>query len=159
MSEDRKKLSNTAYGDIRGEDYIPFVPTSVAMPETTGYSIILGIILACLFAAANTYLGLKVGMTISAGIPGAIIATGILKGMFKRNNILEANVVASLAAMGESLAGGVIFILPALILWGLKLSVFTVIVVTIIGGLMGVFFITPLRRYLIVDLSRSNGSC
>ncbi len=151
MSEDRKKLSNTAYGDIRGEDYIPFVPTSVAMPETTGYSIILGVILACLFAAANTYLGLKVGMTISAGIPGAIIATGILKGMFKRNNILEANVVASLAAMGESLAGGVIFILPALILWGLKLSVFTVIVVTIIGGLMGVFFITPLRRYLIVE--------
>lgn len=151
MSKEGKKLSSTAYGDIRGEDYVPFVPTSIAMPETTGYSIILGIILACLFAAANTYLGLKVGLTISAGIPGAIIATGVLKGMFKRNNILEANVVASLAAMGESLAGGVIFILPALILWGLQLSIFTVITVTIIGGLMGVFFITPLRRYLIVE--------
>lgn len=151
MSKEGKKLSSTAYGDIRGEDYVPFVPTSMAMPETTGYSIILGIILACLFAAANTYLGLKVGLTISAGIPGAIIATGVLKGMFKRNNILEANVVASLAAMGESLAGGVIFILPALILWGLQLSIFTVITVTIIGGLMGVFFITPLRRYLIVE--------
>ena len=151
MSKERKKLSTTAYGDCRGEDYVPFVPTSMAMPETTGYSIILGIILACLFAAANTYLGLKVGMTISAGIPGAIIATGVLKGMFRRNNILEANVVASLAAMGESLAGGVIFILPALILWGLKLSIFTVIIVTIIGGVMGVFFITPLRRYLIVE--------
>lgn len=151
MNDDRKKLSSTAYGDCRGEDYVPFVPTSIAMPETTGYSIILGIILACLFAAANTYLGLKVGLTISAGIPGAIIATGILKGMFKRNNILEANMVASLAAMGESLAGGVIFILPALILWGLQLSVLTVIIVTIIGGVMGVFFITPLRRYLIVE--------
>lgn len=151
MSDERKKLSHTAYGDCKGEDYVPFVPTSMAMPETTGYSIILGIILACLFAAANTYLGLKVGLTISAGIPGAIIATGVLKGMFKRNNILEANMVASLAAMGESLAGGVIFILPALILWGLKLSVATVIIVTIIGGVMGVFFITPLRRYLIVE--------
>ncbi|MDD2495448.1 MAG: oligopeptide transporter, OPT family [Tissierellia bacterium] len=151
MSEERKKLSNTAYGNIKGEDYIPFVPTSMIIPETTGYSIILGIILACLFSAANTYLGLKVGLTISAGIPGAIIATGILKGVFKRNNILEANIVASLAAMGESLAGGVIFILPALILWKLQLSIFTVIIVTIIGGVMGVFFITPLRRYLIVE--------
>ncbi len=151
MNQERKKLSGTAYGDCKGEDYIPFVPISMAMPETTGYSIILGIILACLFAAANTYLGLKVGITISAGIPGAIIATGILKGMFKRNNILEANMVASLAAVGESIAGGVIFILPALILWGLKLSNLTVIIVTIIGGVMGVFFITPLRRYLIVE--------
>ncbi|MBD8047836.1 OPT family oligopeptide transporter [Clostridium faecium] len=151
MSEEKKKLSHTAYGECKGEEYVPFVPTSVAMPETTGYSIILGIILACLFAAANTYLGLKVGMTISAGIPGAIIATGVLKGMFRRNNILEANMVASLAAMGESLAGGVIFILPALILWGLNLSIITVVIVTIIGGLMGVFFITPLRRYLIVE--------
>lgn len=151
MSQEKRKLSQNAYGGCKGEEYVPFVPTSMAMPETTGYSIILGIILACLFAAANTYLGLKVGMTISAGIPGAIIATGVLKGMFKRNNILEANVVASLAAMGESLAGGVIFILPALILWGLKLSVLTVAIVTIIGGLMGVFFITPLRKYLIVE--------
>ena len=111
------------------------------MPETTGYSIILGIILACLFfAAANTYLGLKVGMTISAGIPGAIIATGVLKGMFRRNNILEANMVASLAAMGESLAGGVIFYFASINFMGIKLSISTVVIVTIIGGLMGVFF-------------------
>ena len=151
MSQGNRKLSQTAYGGCKGDDYVPFISTSVAMPEATGYSIILGVILACLFAAANTYLGLKVGMTISAGIPGAIIGTGVLKGMFRRNNILEANMVASLAAMGESLAGGVIFILPALILWGLKLSVITVAIVTIVGGLLGVFLITPLRRYLIVE--------
>ncbi|WP_346929461.1 OPT/YSL family transporter, partial [Clostridium sp.] len=151
MSQGKRKLSQNAYGGCKGEEYVPFVPTSMAMPETTGYSIILGIILACVFAAANTYLGLKVGMTISAGIPGAIIATGVLKGMFRRNNILEANMVASLAAMGESIAGGIIFILPALILWGLNLSILTVVIVTIIGGVMGVFFITPLRRYLIVE--------
>jgi len=151
MNQEKRKLSQSAYGGCKGEEYVPFIPTSMAMPETTGYSIILGIILACVFAAANTYLGLKVGMTISAGIPGAIIATGVLKGMFRRNNILEANMVASLAAMGESIAGGIIFILPALILWGLKLSILTVVIVTIIGGVMGVFFITPLRRYLIVE--------
>lgn len=151
MSELNKKLSSNAYGGIKGEDYIPFVPTSEVMPETTGYAIIIGIIFACVFAAANTYLGLKVGMTISAGIPGAILATGLLKGAFKRNSILEANMVASLAAMGESIAGGIIFILPALILLGFGLSIIQVVFVTVVGGIMGVFFITPLRRFLIVE--------
>lgn len=151
MSEINKKLSSNAYGGIKGEDYIPFVPTSEVMPETTGYAIIIGILFACVFAAANTYLGLKVGMTISAGIPGAILATGLLKGAFKRNSILEANMVASLAAMGESIAGGIIFILPALILLGFGLSVIQVGIVTVVGGIMGVFFITPLRRFLIVE--------
>jgi putative OPT family oligopeptide transporter len=149
--KNNKKLSVTAYGGIKGEDYVPFIPTSEVMPETTGYSIIMGILFACLFAAANTYLGLKVGITISAGIPGAILATGLLKGAFRRNNILEANMVASLSAMGESIAGGIIFVLPALILFGFGLSIAQVAIVTITGGIMGVFFITPLRRYLVVE--------
>ena len=145
------KLSRTAYGGCKGDDYIPFVPTSTVMPETTGYSIVFGVILACFFAAANTYLGLKVGLTISAGIPGAIIATGVLKGMFRRNNILEANMVASLAAMGESVAAGIIFVLPALILCNFGLSITIVVVVSLIGEVMGIFLVTPLRRYLIVE--------
>jgi len=151
VEKNKKKLSVTAYGGIKGEDYIPFIPTTEVMPEITGYSIITGILFACLFAAANTYLGLKVGITISAGIPGAILATGLLKGVFRRNNILEANVVASLSAMGESIAGGIIFVLPALILFGFGLSILQVAIVTITGGIMGVFFITPLRRYLVVE--------
>ncbi|KAF0092022.1 MAG: oligopeptide transporter OPT family [Fusobacteria bacterium] len=145
------KLSKSAYSGTAGKDYVPYIPTTEAMPEMTGYSIIIGVIFALIFAAANTYLGLKVGLTISAGIPGAILATGLLKGLFRRNNILEANMVASLAAMGESIAGGIIFVLPALLLLGFGLSIFTVIIVTIIGGLMGVFFVTPIRRYLIVE--------
>lgn len=145
------KLSKSAYSGTSGNDYVPYVPITEAMPEMTGYSIIIGVLFAIIFAAANTYLGLKVGLTISAGIPGAILATGLLKGLFKRNNILEANMVASLAAMGESIAGGIIFVLPALILLGFGLSILTVIIVTIIGGLMGVFFVTPIRRYLIVE--------
>jgi putative OPT family oligopeptide transporter len=146
-----KDLSSNAYGGIKGENYIPFIPTTEVMPETTGYSIIIGILFACLFAAANTYLGLKVGMTISAGIPGAILATGLLKAVFKRNSILEANMIASLAAMGESIAGGIIFVLPALILLGFGLSIIQVAIVTVVGGVMGVFFITPLRRFLVVE--------
>lgn len=151
MIENNKKLSATAYGGISGADYIPFIPTTEVMPETTVYSIVIGILFACIFAAANTYLGLKVGMTISAGIPGAILATGLLKGAFKRNSILEANMIASLAAMGESIAGGIIFVLPALILLGFGLSIMQVAIVTVVGGIMGVFFITPLRRFLIVE--------
>lgn len=151
MANDPKKLSREAYGGIKGEDYIPFVPTSEVIPESTGYSIFFGILFAIIFAAANTYLGLKVGLTISAGIPGAILATGLLKSIFRRNSILEANYVASLAAVGESIAGGIIFVLPAIILIGLNLSITTVVLVTIIGGLMGVYFVTPVRRYLIVQ--------
>lgn len=151
LNKEARKLSKDAYGGIKGEDYIPFIPSTVVMPEMTGYSIILGILFAVLFAAANTYLGLKVGLTISAGIPGAILATGLFKAIFKRNNILEANFTASLAAVGESIAGGIIFILPALILFGMGLSMLTVIIVTIVGGFMGCYFITPVRKYLIVE--------
>ena len=149
--EKSKKLSHTAYGGIKGEDYLPFIPASQAMPEITAISLIIGMIFAMIFAAANTYLGLKVGLTISAGIPGAILATGLLKGLFKRNNILEANMISAIAAMGESLAGGIIFILPAIILWGMELKLSTIIVVTLLGGLLGVFFVSPLRRFLIVE--------
>ena len=151
MTVKTKGLSKQAYGGCDGNAYVPYVPTTEVMPELTGYSIIIGVLFAIIFAAANTYLGLKVGITISAGSPGAILATGLLKGLFRRNNILEANMVASLSAMGESIAGGIIFVLPALLLLGFGLSVTTIVIVTIIGGLMGVFFITPVRRYLIVE--------
>ncbi|GAA0069664.1 oligopeptide transporter, OPT family [Clostridium sardiniense] len=151
MAQEKKKLSSTAYGGCTGDEYIPFVPTSDVMPETTGYSIIVGIIIACVFAAANAYLGLKVGMTIASAIPGAILAVGILKGSFKRNSILEANLACSLSGMGEAAAGCSVFVLPALILAGFNISLLTIILIIVVGASMGVFFITPLRRYLIVE--------
>ncbi len=151
MPNESKRLDKQAYGGVKGEDYTPFIPSTEAMPEATSYSIVMGVIFAVIFAAANTYLGLKVGLTISAGIPGAILATGFLKTLFKRNSILEANYVASLAAVGESIAGGIIFVLPAIILIGFNLSITTVALVTVIGGIMGVYFIIPVRKYLIVQ--------
>lgn len=150
MSE-KKGLSHGAYGGINGNDYSPYIPVTQAMPEMTIVSILLGCIFAIIFGAANTYLGLKVGMTIAAGIPAAVLATGLLKGIFKRNNILESNLIQSMAAMGESLAGGLIFILPAVILLGMELKITTVIIVSILGGLLGIFFVVPLRKYLIVE--------
>jgi putative OPT family oligopeptide transporter len=148
---EHKGLSHSAYGGIKGEDYVPYIPASQAMPELTVISIIIGCALAALFAAANTYLALKVGMTIAAGIPAAILGTGLLKIIFKRSNILEANLISGVAAMGESLAGGIVFTLPAIIIWGKELSFMTIFTVTILGGLLGIFFVVPLRRYLAIE--------
>ena len=150
MAENRG-LSAGAYGGVSGDDYVPYVPVNKAMPEMTVLSILIGIIFAIVFGAANTYLGLKVGMTIAAGIPGAILATGILKGILKRNNILEANMIQAMASMGESLAGGLIFTIPAVIIFGDQLTIGTITVVAILGGLLGILFVVPLRRYLIVE--------
>ncbi|WP_051436811.1 OPT family oligopeptide transporter [Brachyspira alvinipulli] len=146
-----KKLSKYAYGGIKGEDYMPFVPSNINMPEMTVYSIILGVVFAIIFASANTYLGLKVGLTISSGIPGAILSIAIFKNLFKRNNILESNLTSALSASGQSIAAGVIFILPAVILFGMDLSVLTIVTITALAALMGCYFITPIRRYLIVE--------
>lgn len=146
-----KGLSHTAYGGIDGKDYVPYVPVDKAMPEMTVVSIFMGILFAIIFGAANTYLGLKVGMTIAAGIPAAILATGILKGIFRRNNILESNMIQAMASMGESLAGGLIFIIPAVILLGSKLTITSIIIVSVLGGLLGILFVVPLRKYLIVE--------
>lgn len=148
---EKKGLSEGAYGGVKGEDYIPYVPLTKAMPELTIVSIILGVLLAVIFGAANTYLGLKVGMTIAAGIPAAVISTGLLKGIFKRNNILETNLISSMASMGESLAGGLIFIVPAVILLGSKLTILSIVVISLLGGLMGIFLVVPLRKYLLVE--------
>jgi putative OPT family oligopeptide transporter len=150
MSE-KTGLSHDAYGGINGEDYVPFISTKEALPELTVISIIIGCLLAAVFAAANTYLALKVGMTIAAGIPAAILGTGILKFVFKRNNILEANMISGIAAMGESLAGGIVFTLPAIIIWGMNLSLSTIVIVTLLGGLLGILFIVPFRKYLSVE--------
>ncbi len=121
-------------------------------PQLTVKAILLGIILAVVLAGANAYLGLFAGMTVSASIPAAVISMAILR-MFKNSNILENNIVQTAASAGESLAAGVIFTLPALILLGYW-NVFDYWWVTAIaglGGLLGVLFTIPLRRSLIVE--------
>lgn len=148
---EQKGLHFTAYGGCKGDDYVPYIPVDKALPELTTLSIVAGIIFAVIFGAANTYLGLKVGMTIAAGLPTAILATGVLKGLFKHNNILEINVIQAMGSMGESLAGGLIFCIPAVILLGGELTLTTITIVGIIGGLLGIAFVVPLRRFLIVE--------
>src|SRR5690625_5470622 len=93
----------------------PYIPATTSLPEITFKAVVLGFGLAMILAGANAYLGLKVGMTVSASIPAAVISMAVLR-MFKHSNILENNIVQTAASAGESLAAGVIFTLPALIL-------------------------------------------
>ncbi|MHC4265595.1 MAG: OPT family oligopeptide transporter [Planctomycetota bacterium] len=125
---------------------------NVSLPEITIKAVILGVLLSVVLAAANAYLGLFAGMTVSASIPAAVVSMGVLR-LFRRSNILENNIVQTAASAGESLAAGVIFTLPALVILNFWIG-FNFLWVTVIagfGGLLGVLFTIPLRRALIVE--------
>ncbi|MDK2800680.1 MAG: hypothetical protein PWP27_2172 [Clostridiales bacterium] len=138
------------------QEFKPFIPAGKIMPEFTGTSIILGIILATVFGAANAYLGLRVGMTISASIPAAVISMGIIRGILRKESILENNMVQTIGSAGESLAAGAIFTIPALYIWMNEWNMgtpnlITIMVIALCGGILGVLFMIPLRKALIVN--------
>ena len=137
------------------ENFKPFVPAEKTLPEFTATSIILGIIIAVLFGGANAYLGLRVGMTVSASIPAAVISMGIIRVILKRDSVLENNMVQTIGSAGESVAAGAIFTLPALFLWANEWktafpSLLEIAIIAAIGGCLGVLFMVPLRKALIV---------
>ncbi len=136
-------------------DFKPYIPAEKVTPEITATSMIMGIILAVVFGAANAYLGLRVGMTVSASIPAAVIAMGVIRVIMRKNSILESNIVQTVGSAGESLAAGAIFTLPALFLWAAegkmdKPGILEITLIALLGGLLGVFFMVPLRNALIV---------
>lgn len=124
--------------------------------ELTFTSIIVGIMLAILFSGANAYLGLRVGMTVSASIPAAVISMGIIRIMLKRNSILENNMVQTIGSAGESIAAGSIFTLPTLFMWSAQWgteppSLFEICIISLCAGMLGVLFMIPLRTILITN--------
>ena len=138
------------------KDFKPFVPANKTLPEFTTTSIILGIILAIVFGGANAYLGLRVGMTVSASIPAAVISMGIIRKILRKDSILENNMVQTIGSAGESVAAGAIFTLPALFLWASEWgtsapSLIEIAVIAFIGGALGILFMVPLRKALIVQ--------
>ena len=138
------------------ESFKPYIPADRVVPEFTVTSIILGILLAIVFGAANAYLGLRVGMTISASIPAAVLSMGIIRIILRRDSILENNLVQTIGSAGESVAAGAIFTLPALFLWAEEgtmefPSMITIGLVALVGGVLGVVFMVPLRQALIVE--------
>lgn len=137
------------------KEFQPYIPASKVTPELTVTSVIMGILLSVIFGAANAYLGLRVGMTVSASIPAAVIAMGVIRVIMRKNSILESNIVQTIGSAGESLAAGAIFTLPALFLWASegtmdKPGLIEITLIALIGGLLGVFFMVPLRNALIV---------
>ncbi len=137
------------------EKFEPFVSADKRIPEITMTSVIVGIILASVFGAANAYLGLRVGMTVSASIPAAVVSMGIIRFVLRRDSILENNIVQTIGSAGESVAAGAIFTLPALFMWQNEWnseppSLFNIMIIALCGGVLGVLFMIPLRKALIV---------
>lgn len=130
----------------------PYIPAAQTLPEITLKAVVLGFILSAILAGANAYLGLKVGLTVSASIPAAVISMAVLQA-FRESNILENNIVQTAASAGESLAAGVIFTLPALIMlqYWQGFPFLPTMAVALCGGVIGVLFTIPLRRALILE--------
>lgn len=138
------------------QTFKPFIPAETITPEFTLTSVITGILLAIIFGAANAYLGLRVGMTVSASIPAAVIAMGVTRVILKRNSILESNMVQTIGSAGESVAAGAIFTMPALFLWAKEgiisaPSILTITLITVCAAILGVLFMIPLRNSIIVQ--------
>lgn len=130
-----------------------YVPAERSIPEFTWTAVILGCILAVVMGAANAYLGLYAGMTVSASIPAAVISMGIMRGVLRSGNILQNNLVQTIASSGEAVAAGIIFTVPALVLVGAwqDFAFWPTTLIALCGGVFGVIFMVPLRRALIVE--------
>ena len=140
------------------KDFKPFISADKIVPEFTFTSLFIGILLAVVFVAANAYLGLRVGMTVSASIPAAVLSMGLIRVILRRDSILENNMVQTIGSAGESVAAGAIFTLPALFLWaadgveGIEApGLFEIFLIALVGGTLGVLFMIPLRKALIVE--------
>jgi putative OPT family oligopeptide transporter len=131
----------------------PYIPAEESPMELTVRVIIVGIVLGVLMTAANAYLGLYAGMTVSASIPAAVMSMIILRTLFDDVSILENNAVQTMASAGESLAAGIIFTVPALLVIGLweDIQFVETFIIALIGGLLGTMFTIALRRLFIVE--------
>lgn len=145
-----KKLSKDAFGGVSGRDYVPYVEDK---PKKSGSGIILtlGIILAAVFAASTAYSGMKAGLTVAAGIPGAIIGSGLISLFVKPRTILGKNLLQLMSSGGESVASGMIFVLPAVILVGGKINFFEGVALGVGAVLLGVGVFTLVQDYMLVD--------
>ena len=127
----------------------PYIPASTKLPEFTFRAVLTGAILGMVFGASSLYLALKVGLTVSASIPIAVLSIVIFKAM-GGSSILENNIVQTTGSAGESIAAGVVFTLPALVFLGFEPSYWRIVGIALAGGWLGVLFMIPLRRYLMI---------
>jgi len=149
----KKGLDPKAYTSLnKNETYPPYIPASQTVPEFTVKAVIFGVIFGIVFGAANAYLGPVAGLTISTSIPVAIMTVAafrVIQNLGVKNSILEANTSQTIGSASSSLASGIIFTLPALFLWHLDPSLLQMTLLAICGGMIGVLFMIPLRKFLI----------
>jgi putative OPT family oligopeptide transporter len=148
-----KGLPETAYRELKsGEEYQPLLPPGEAPPETTPYSIVLGLLMAVVFSAAAAYSGLKIGQVFEAAIPIAILAVGIST-MFGVRAALGQNVIIqSIGASSGVIVAGAIFTIPALYILDLPATFYQVFLASCLGGFLGILFLIPFRKYFVKDM-------
>jgi len=145
--------SRNSKGDS-AQEFQPYIPKNKIIPEFTPKVLISGIIFGIMFGAANAYLGLKAGLTVSTSIPVAVMTVAFFRfarPLFGKTTILENNISQTVGSASSSLASGVIFTIPALFLWGLSPTLVQMASLAMLGGLLGILFMIPLRRFLIVQ--------
>ena len=151
--DEARRLPESAHRPLKeGEVYSPYVPAAESPDEFTVKALFFGILFGILFGAANAYLGLRAGLTISTSIPVAVMTVAAFHALRKLGgsaNILEANLSQTVGSSSSSVASGVIFTLPALFLWGISPGLLQMTSLAMAGGLLGVLFMIPLRRFLI----------
>ena len=155
MGNHEERMAENMSQTTNEEKFKPYIPADKVTAEFTVTSVVMGILLAVIFGAANAYLGLRVGMTISSSIPSAVISMTVIRVIMKKNSILESNMVQTIGSAGESLAAGSIFTMPVLYLWaeeGLMEApgITEIAIIALCGGILGVLFMIPLRKALIV---------
>lgn len=136
-------------------DFKPYIPADKVMTEFSITSIVTGALLAIIFGGANAYLGLRVGMTVSASIPAAVVSMGVIRILLKKNSILESNMVQTIGSAGESVAAGAIFTIPVLFMWSSEGKTgtpdyFEITLICAAASVLGILFMIPLRNALIV---------
>ncbi len=147
----KKRLSKNAYGGVKGSEYVPFnTDETLTKTENSYLVLIIGIILAIIFAASTTYSGMKTGLTVAAGIPGTVIGAGIMKA-FGKDNILSPTLLQGMSSGGESIASGLIYVLPSIIIIGGKFTLFEGILVGVAGSLLGIAIASIVQKNLIVE--------
>lgn len=147
------KLPENAYRKLKeGETYKPIVPTNVIVPEVTGYSLLWGLFYSVLFSMAAAYLGLKIGQVFEAAIPIAILAVG-MSVLLKRKNALQENVIIqSIGSCSGVVVAGAIFTIPGLYILNLDASFFQIFLASLFGGILGILFLIPFRKYFVKDM-------
>lgn len=149
----KKKLSKDAYGGINGRDYTPYITDKANLKESSLSTLLIGVLIAVIFAASNTYGGMVSGITVAAGIPGAIIGATVLRAISRNSSILNTNITAGMASGGESIASGLIYVFPAIILVaGVESANFLDgVFAGVAGAFIGISVTSIVHNYLIVE--------